>query len=1134
MTGQTRQTTIAFWLGAAGVLIGIVGISLADSTAWLKFFDNLHWTSATLAAAVLCWLAAEYASSTRRPACRWFAAGTGGYALGQIIWDIQQWLGYSEFPSPSDAFYLWLGPCLAIGIYRAIAPEISPARRNLFLLDCAILVTAAVSLVLVLYLPKRGDTAWFPMAVLIAYPASLLVALGMAIIAIPTRRLRPSLPLLLFLIGLAATGWSWMTWNSLALDGVTIDGVWFNPSFSVAILLLGAAITRLEFESWEQSKWERICEAWLRLLPLLAVVIAALAVMAAQGMDGLPVAVVDITDVGAVVVVILAVIRQHELLREFDRLLRAETSLKLERLFSNAIIEGLPGAFLLLDDQGYIRKHNTHLSKFIGDSGREPLHVSRLLSPLSALDFDDRLRTVREWGVGEFELELVQPSGVGIAHGFSFTGIDFDNSCYLMGIGIDITDLKAAMAKIDEARKFLYQVVETIPSRIYWKDRQLRYLGCNSRFAFDAGLEKPEDIVGKRDSELVWADMAGNLEDDDLAIMATSTPKLAFETELTVTHGEKLWIRGSKVPLNNVNNDLQGVLGIYDDITERKRLEDTQKLAALVFEHSREAIIVTDEENRTLTINPAFTRLTGYEEDDVVGKNPRFLRSGKHDDGFYQAMWKSIRERDYWEGEVWDRRKNGEMYPQRLSVSVIRDQNGEVFRHVGIGADISDKKQAEQIIWRQANFDALTNLPNRRMLADRMDHEIKRAHRGKYKLAVLFLDLDHFKDVNDSLGHHMGDVLLTEAALRMRGCIRESDTLARLGGDEFAILVPGADLSDIERVSNAILGKITSPFFLDKDQAFVSASIGIAFYPDDAADADELLKKADQAMYAAKHAGRACFNYFEPQMQEKAMLHLRLAADMRSALGHGEFALYFQPIVELNSGHTDKAEALLRWRHPLFGYIAPDKFIPIAESNGFIHELGNWVFDEALKWGERWTGLRGKHFVNSVNLSPVQLMRGNGEDGWIRRFGATNLGANGLVLEITEGVLLNDNTEVTDKLMLFKNAGMQISMDDFGTGYSSLSYLNKFPIDYLKIDKSFIRDIATTAAYHSLVEAIIVMAHKLKVRVIAEGVETQAQQHLLMAADCDFGQGYLFSKPLPAEEFERLFIIRPDAEGSSS
>jgi EAL domain-containing protein (putative c-di-GMP-specific phosphodiesterase class I) len=304
----------------------------------------------------------------------------------------------------------------------------------------------------------------------------------------------------------------------------------------------------------------------------------------------------------------------------------------------------------------------------------------------------------------------------------------------------------------------------------------------------------------------------------------------------------------------------------------------------------------------------------------------------------------------------------------------------------------------------------------------------------------------------------------------------------------------------------------------------VSASIGIAFYPADGQSVEELLKKADQAKYAAKHSGRSCFHYFKAEMQEKAMLHMRLAADMRGSLEAGDFCVYFQPIVDLSNQKVGKAEALLRWKHPLFGFIGPDQFIPIAEGNGFIHELGDWVFMETLKWSRRWSEMAGEIFVNSVNLSPVQLMRGTYFDNWLRQFQDSGLGQGGLVLEITEGILLNNNPDVNARLLSLQQAGMRVSIDDFGTGYSSLSYLNKFPITFLKIDKSFVNEITSSETHQALVEGIVVMAHKLNLKVIAEGIENQVQQQRLLNAGCDCGQGYFFSKPIAPEQFEIMFI----------
>lgn len=1127
MSGISQQIKSVFWIGVIGIGIGALGARLADALGWIKFFDNVHWTFGSTAAAVLAWLGVRHHPQTHDTSLWWFAMGLTGYAIGQVVWDIQDLIGYSQFPSPSDLFYLWLGPCIAYGFISLCFSRIVGGERKLAILDCTMLITAAVALVLVLYLPKRGDTDFFLMTVMIAYPSTLLGALSIGLIMIPILRLNITPALLFFLVGIALMTWSWMVWNSMALDGLNAYGSWFNPSFSASLMLMGSAIPFLKFDRNDNASWNRYCEACLRLLPLAAVILACFAVIAAQMLERLPPLVIEITRTGSIIVIMLAVVRQYALLNEHDKFLMAESSLKQERLLSNAIIEGLPGVFLLLDEHGTILKHNSQFKQFLNQATPEPSDRPHFYNAVPEVEkplVNHLFQQVLEQGDVSFEMNLIAAQDNLVTHGFSFSRIVFDNIVYLMGIGIDISAQKQAMGALEDSRNFLQQVLETIPLRIFWKDRNSRYLGCNRAFANDAGLPGTADILGKTDDQLAWRSEAHLYKADDEQVMSTLAPKLAFDEQIVNSEGDRIWIRTSKVALRNARQELLGVLGVYEDIAERKRLEESLKLASLVFEHSREVIIVTNENNEAIAVNPSFTRVTGYERDEIIGKNPNMLASEKHDAEFYENMWQSIRQQGHWEGEIWDKRKSGEIYPQRFSISVIRHPDGTIFRHVGIGADITDKKQAEEIIWQQANFDALTQLPNRRMLADRMAHELKKAKRGKYPLSVLFIDLDHFKDVNDSLGHQMGDLLLIEAAQRMRLCIRETDTLARLGGDEFAIIILHAKPVDLDRIANTIILDLNAPFQLDHEQAYISGSIGIACYPDDGYSTEELLKKADQAMYAAKQAGRSRVNYFKADMQDAALLHMRLATDMRSALTDNNFDLYFQPIVDLASGGVFKAEALLRWKHPLFGYISPERFIPIAENTGFIHELGNWVFTETLLWSRRWSEAIGRSFINSVNLSPIQLMRKTGIETWLGQFLEAGLEMDGLVLEITEGMLLNDNPEVAAKLLSLRKHGMQISIDDFGTGYSSLSYLNKFPINYLKIDKSFINSIHENATQRALVEAIIVMAHKLNLKVIAEGVELEAQRQLLLAAGCDYGQGYLFSKPIPAKAFEALYI----------
>ena len=459
-----------------------------------------------------------------------------------------------------------------------------------------------------------------------------------------------------------------------------------------------------------------------------------------------------------------------------------------------------------------------------------------------------------------------------------------------------------------------------------------------------------------------------------------------------------------------------------------------------------------------------------------------------------------------------------------MSVAAIETEPNAQPLHLCMIEDVTEKKKSEALIWQQANFDTLTQLPNRRMFHDRLEHDILKSRRDGLRIAILFIDLDHFKEVNDTLGHHQGDILLVEAARRIRTCVRESDTVARLGGDEFTIILAELhEVARVESIAQQILDLLQAPFQLGQEQAFVSASIGITLYPDDARDIGDLLKHADQAMYAAKGAGRNRFSYFTPALQVAALNRMRLTNDLRGALKGNQFRVCFQPIVHLKTGKIHKAEALIRWQHPQRGLVSPLEFTPLAETSGLILDIGEWVFKESARWAGRWRKEYDARFQVSVNQSPLEFQReGRGYERWFEHLRATGLEGQALVVEITEGLLLDASKGVTDKLLQLRDAGIQVALDDFGTGYSSLSYLQKFDIDYLKIDRSFTRNLAQDASDMALSEAIIVMAHKLELEVIAEGVETPEQRDLLIDAGCDYGQGYLFARPVPAEQFDAM------------
>ena len=588
--------------------------------------------------------------------------------------------------------------------------------------------------------------------------------------------------------------------------------------------------------------------------------------------------------------------------------------------------------------------------------------------------------------------------------------------------------------------------------------------------------------------------------------------------------------------LSQVGDSFNEMADGFKALLEAHR-EDEERLRATI-ETAMDAVVQMDAKGVITGWNNQAEKIFGWKREEMIGQPlgetiipPRYREA--YSRGLEHFLFSG-------QGSILNSRvellglhRDGHEFPVELSITSIINTAGK-YEFNGFIRDITQQKESVELIWTQANFDALTGLPNRHMFHDRLMQDIKKAHRAGLKTALLFIDLDKFKEVNDTLGHSMGDILLKEAARRISGCVRETDTVARLGGDEFTVIL--AELDDtgsIDRVAENILKNLAKPFRLGDETAYVSASIGITLHPNDATEAEDLLKNADQAMYAAKNAGRNRFSYFTPSMQQAAQARLRLTNELRGALTANQFRIYYQPIVDMATGRINKAEALIRWQHPARGIVSPAEFIPLSEETGLIVEIGDWILKESIRQLKHWRASYNTNLQISVNVSPIQI--GHPADDsyktWFDHLRELELPGQGMVIEITEGLLLDADSGITGKLLEFRDAGIQVAIDDFGTGYSSLSYLKKFDIDYLKIDRSFVRDLVTDPDDMALSEAIIVMAHKLGLKVIAEGVETEAQRKLLAVAGCDYAQGYLFSKPVPAEEFEEL-LKRQQPTGS--
>jgi len=550
--------------------------------------------------------------------------------------------------------------------------------------------------------------------------------------------------------------------------------------------------------------------------------------------------------------------------------------------------------------------------------------------------------------------------------------------------------------------------------------------------------------------------------------------------------------------------------------------QDSLHLAHKIIEASLDGIIIVNSQGKIDYVNPTFSHVTGYRSDEAIGQTPALLKSGRHDDDYYTRMWQQLQEDGYWQGEIWNRRKNGEVYPEWLTITAIRNDAGDIYQYAGIFCDISERKNQENQIRRLAYFDELTKLPNRRLFSDRINMAIARSKRHDEKLAIMFVDLDHFKKINDTLGHNTGDALLVEAAERLKHCTRDEDTVARMGGDEFILLFPDIEsVDEVTKVAQRIVEAFSNPFIVDEQHLFVTASIGISVFPDDGDDTETIIKNADAAMYRSKDAGRSTFNLFNASFTDQGMRQLEIETALRGAIERDEFELYFQPQAAASDGTIVAAEALLRWHNDQIGKIGPAEFIPIAEEIGIISKIGEWVLVKACQQIREWQDKKYPPITIAVNIAPEQIKDCNFPIFVKELLEEYQLSGKYLEIEITEGSFIAEPEQVKINLFALKELGVRIAIDDFGTGYSNLGYLRNLPIDHLKIDQSFIRGMFHEEGNRQLISTMITMSENLGMHSIAEGVEEKNQADFLSEGGCSLLQGYLLSKPEPADLFER-------------
>ncbi len=822
---------------------------------------------------------------------------------------------------------------------------------------------------------------------------------------------------------------------------------------------------------------------------------------------------------------------KKEWVDQIKRLEARDAELIKQKQQFDAIFDNIPAELYLKDRQGRYLKINKHFEKIFNVKNADlvgKLPDFALDPELAASSRNQDLAVLKSGRIETREEKAFLATDSHLHTLFATKFPVFDTQGEVDGLGavvFDITDLKAA------ENRFL-NIVNTIDG-VFWEYD----IAADSYVYVSSYAEKllGYPVENWKDSGF-WV---STMHEEDQAWVPARNQKLRYtgqpnyETEYRIVNrdGHVIWVR-DLVTISTEHGKPRWLSGIMVDISLRKEAEasvqSTRSRFQTMFLSAPVGMLLLDlNTTNILEINPAYCKIVGRSVKEIkqVG-----WEEMTHPDDLEENKFKLKQLQD---GEI-DHFKMTKRFVKpdnqivwtELTVSMIHSQmDPENLQYLAILEDITDRRNFEEKVWKQANFDFLTGLPNRNMLTDRLSQSIKKANRDNREFAMLLIDLDQFKDVNDTLGHDRGDELLIETTNRLNNCVRESDTVARLGGDEFVIILSELSyLSGVGMVAKHINEVLCEPFLLGKEIAYISASIGITLFPKDATDAIDLMKNADQAMYAAKNQGRNGYHFFTPLMQHEAHRHMQLVNDLHDAIRNEDFILHYQPIVELKSDSIFRAEALVRWQHEDIGLIYPNDFIKVAEETRMINEIGDWVFLVAAKQCQRWQEKLGKGFQISVNVSPIQL-ESETNFSWQKYLKALQIDGALICIEITESLILTSNDSALGTLLKFRDAGIQVSIDDFGTGYSSLSYLRKFDIDYLKIDQSFVQNLDHGSDDLALCSAIVVMAHKLGIKVIAEGIETLLQKELLLSIGCDYGQGFLFSEPLPSDEFE-TFVTR--------
>lgn len=819
--------------------------------------------------------------------------------------------------------------------------------------------------------------------------------------------------------------------------------------------------------------------------------------------------------------------RHTELAKEIVYRHAVELSLGQSEARFRALFERSPDPIWILRPNGVCTDANAAAMKVFGFLDLATFHMIKAtdISPpfqsdgqSTSIKAQEMLKTALANGVHRFEWLHKRSDGSVFPAEITLCAVSLSGEPMLYSVVRDISDRKQAEEALLTQKALLLDIVDNAPSLIYVYDIEGKLQLCNRMFEQAAGLTF-EEMEGKSRESYLPVGEARTLRKNDKKVLS-SGGILQFEDQIKKDGNIRTYLT-TKCVLRGADGQPTGVLGISTDITEAKQYTEQLRLAGIVLDHTADGVMITNARGYILSVNAAYTKITGFSSEESIGLKPNILISEKQDNAFYRGIIKTLKGSGFWRGELWNRRKDGELYPEWLTINTVYSDSEKLTHYVAVFSDISAINQSQSDLERISHYDPVTALPNRTLFHERLQHSLDLSLSYDQALAVVVLDLDGFKTVNDSLGHSMGDLLLQQAAARFLTCVRSEDTVSRLGGDEFALILNNlAHPTDAIVVAKKLLESLQEPFDLKGTLTLLTASIGISIAPHDSETAEQLLRQADTAMYGAKEGGRNDYRFYQPEMTLRAQERMNSERLLRRAVLNHEFEVWYQPKINLLDDAVVGAEALIRWRDPVKGLISPAEFIPLAENTGLIIQIGEQVIDSVCGDIRRWIDRGVLHGVIAVNVAALQIDRSDFVETIKTALEDYGLPATVLEVEVTESLMMASPTHSREVLSTLQSLGVTTAIDDFGTGYSSLAYLKLLPINSLKIDRSFISDLPHDKSDVAITKAIVELGHALGFKIIAEGVETEDQSLFLKAIGCDQGQGYFYGRPMPAADFE--------------